>query len=170
MNSQSPNNYKIQDRYELTKFGQEFKRLIDNYAYWIQKHGINLHLEQDVTIDTVKDFNPDVLLLPIDLFNDFMKYFKTKIEWSIDKFPQLYEEQCNLKIFWSNKYAPLKSIMLFNSNEGTWHVMKEENTDNNISFAIGESEQSDKVVYFIETLVYYSIENKDAFLKINLSH
>ena len=41
----------------------EFKRMVDNYLYWIQKYGINLHLEQEVTIDTVKEFNPDVILL-----------------------------------------------------------------------------------------------------------
>lgn len=41
----------------------EFKRMIDNYSYWIQKYGIHLHLEQEVTINTVKEFNPDVVLL-----------------------------------------------------------------------------------------------------------
>ncbi len=41
----------------------EFKRMIDNYSYWIQKYGIYLHLEHEVTIDTVKEFNPDVVLL-----------------------------------------------------------------------------------------------------------
>ncbi|MFX1364284.1 MAG: FAD-dependent oxidoreductase [Promethearchaeota archaeon] len=41
----------------------EFKRMIDNYSYWIQKYGIQLHLEQEVTIDTVKKFNPNVVFL-----------------------------------------------------------------------------------------------------------
>ncbi len=41
----------------------EFKRMIDNYLYWIQKHGIQLHLEQEVTLDTVKEFNPDVVFI-----------------------------------------------------------------------------------------------------------
>lgn len=40
----------------------EFKRMIDNYTYWIQKYGIHTHLQSNVTIDTVKDFNPDVVL------------------------------------------------------------------------------------------------------------
>jgi len=38
----------------------EFKRMIDNYNYWIQKHGINVHYQQEVTLDLVKEFNPDV--------------------------------------------------------------------------------------------------------------
>jgi len=41
----------------------EFKRMIDNYLYWIQKYGINLHLEQEVTIEKIKEFNPDIVLL-----------------------------------------------------------------------------------------------------------
>jgi len=38
----------------------EFKRMIENYTYWIQKHNINVHLQQEVTIDKVKDLNPDI--------------------------------------------------------------------------------------------------------------
>jgi len=41
----------------------EFKRMIDNYLYWIQKHKIQLHLDQEVTINTVKEFNPDVVFI-----------------------------------------------------------------------------------------------------------
>ncbi|MFX1298520.1 MAG: FAD-dependent oxidoreductase, partial [Promethearchaeota archaeon] len=41
----------------------EFKRMIENYSYWIQKYGINLHLNQEVTFNRVKEFNPDVVLL-----------------------------------------------------------------------------------------------------------
>jgi len=41
----------------------EFKRMIDNYQYWIQKHGIQTHLDQEVSINTVKQFNPDVVFV-----------------------------------------------------------------------------------------------------------
>jgi len=41
----------------------EFKRMVDNYNYWIQKHGINIHFQQEVTIDKVKEFNPDVVFV-----------------------------------------------------------------------------------------------------------
>jgi 2,4-dienoyl-CoA reductase (NADPH2) len=41
----------------------EFKRIIENYTYWIQKHGIKVHLQQEVTIDIVKEFNPDVVFV-----------------------------------------------------------------------------------------------------------
>ena len=41
----------------------EFKRMIDNYNYWIQKYGINVHLQQEATINTVKELNPDVIFV-----------------------------------------------------------------------------------------------------------
>ena len=41
----------------------EFKRMIENYTYWIQKHGIRIHLQQEVSIEKVKEFNPDVVFI-----------------------------------------------------------------------------------------------------------
>ena len=41
----------------------EFKRMIENYTYWIQKHGIRMHLQQEVSIEKVKEFNPDVVFI-----------------------------------------------------------------------------------------------------------
>ena len=39
----------------------EFKRMIENYTYWIQKYGIQTHLKSEVTIDTVRQFKPDII-------------------------------------------------------------------------------------------------------------
>ena len=41
----------------------EFRRMIENYTYWIQKYGINVHLQQNITIDKVKEFNPDIVFV-----------------------------------------------------------------------------------------------------------
>jgi 2,4-dienoyl-CoA reductase (NADPH2) len=41
----------------------EFKKMIENYHYWIEKLGINLHLKTEVDINVVRDFNPDIVLL-----------------------------------------------------------------------------------------------------------
>ncbi len=41
----------------------EFKNIIDNYSYWIQKYRIIMHLDTEVTPEIVKEFNPDVILL-----------------------------------------------------------------------------------------------------------
>jgi 2,4-dienoyl-CoA reductase (NADPH2) len=41
----------------------EFKRMIENYTYWIQKYGIIVHLQEEVNLEKVKEFNPDVLFV-----------------------------------------------------------------------------------------------------------
>jgi 2,4-dienoyl-CoA reductase (NADPH2) len=41
----------------------EFKRMIENYTYWIQKYGINIHLQDEVNLDKIKEFNPEVVFV-----------------------------------------------------------------------------------------------------------
>lgn len=41
----------------------EFKRMIENYTYWIQKYGITVHLQEEVNLDKIKEFNPDVVFV-----------------------------------------------------------------------------------------------------------
>ncbi|MBY9021258.1 MAG: FAD-dependent oxidoreductase [Candidatus Lokiarchaeota archaeon] len=41
----------------------EFKRMIENYTYWIQKYNIHIHLQQEITTDKVKEINPDVVFV-----------------------------------------------------------------------------------------------------------
>ena len=41
----------------------EFKRMIDNYNYWIQKYNIKVHLQQEADAQLVKEFNPDSVFI-----------------------------------------------------------------------------------------------------------
>jgi 2,4-dienoyl-CoA reductase (NADPH2) len=41
----------------------EFKRMIDNYTYWIQKYGIKMYFNEEVNINHVNEFKPDVVFL-----------------------------------------------------------------------------------------------------------
>ncbi|MHA1149972.1 MAG: oxidoreductase [Promethearchaeota archaeon] len=41
----------------------EFKRMLENYNYWISKLGIQVHYNTEVTIDTIKEFNPSAVFL-----------------------------------------------------------------------------------------------------------
>jgi len=41
----------------------EFKRMIEDYTYWIQKLDIKTVLNTEVTLDTVKEFDPDMVFL-----------------------------------------------------------------------------------------------------------
>jgi 2,4-dienoyl-CoA reductase (NADPH2) len=41
----------------------EFKRMVEDYQYWIHKLDINLHLNTKASLETVKSFNPDMVFL-----------------------------------------------------------------------------------------------------------
>ncbi|MFW9936230.1 MAG: FAD-dependent oxidoreductase [Candidatus Thorarchaeota archaeon] len=41
----------------------EFKRMIENYNYWIQKYGIHVHLQHKVDLNTIKEFGPDAIFV-----------------------------------------------------------------------------------------------------------
>ncbi|MBD3198223.1 MAG: NAD(P)-binding protein [Candidatus Lokiarchaeota archaeon] len=41
----------------------EFKRMIEDYTYWINKLNIDVNLNTEVTVDLVKDFDPDVVFI-----------------------------------------------------------------------------------------------------------
>jgi len=41
----------------------EFKRMLEDYQYWIEKDNIPVHFKTDVDIEKVKEFDPDVVFL-----------------------------------------------------------------------------------------------------------
>ncbi|MHA1642605.1 MAG: oxidoreductase [Promethearchaeota archaeon] len=41
----------------------EFKRMIEDYEYWIKKYNIKIHLEEEIDVNKVKEFNPDVVVI-----------------------------------------------------------------------------------------------------------
>ncbi|MFW9950580.1 MAG: FAD-dependent oxidoreductase, partial [Candidatus Thorarchaeota archaeon] len=41
----------------------EFKKMLENYNYWIQKYQIPVYLNEEVTTDKIKKFNPDLIIL-----------------------------------------------------------------------------------------------------------
>jgi 2,4-dienoyl-CoA reductase (NADPH2) len=41
----------------------EFKKIIDNYSYWIQKYRIPVYFNEEVTAEKIKEFAPDVVFL-----------------------------------------------------------------------------------------------------------
>ncbi len=41
----------------------EFKRMIDDYSYWISKFGIKVHYKTEATVELVKKMNPDEVIV-----------------------------------------------------------------------------------------------------------
>jgi len=124
--------------------------------------GISILLERGTT--------PNIIFAPIQLFSKFTKHFYPQTEWVTDGPAQLRIRGCTLNIYWFHKYAPLRSFVIFNSSAGVWHTLKDQNTEKSITVAIAESEKNPKyIVYYVETLAYYRITNKDAYVRINMS-
>jgi hypothetical protein len=116
------------------------------------------------------DLRPDTLLAPIEIFVDFVKAFESQIDWTHGRPELLVLRDTKLKVFWSHKYAPLSSFIVFNSNAAIWHAIADQDTDRLITIALGQSEEHlDSVEYRVETLVRYEITNPQAFYIIDLS-
>jgi len=41
----------------------EFKRMIEDYSYWISKYGIIVHFKKEGSIDSIKDIDPDIVVV-----------------------------------------------------------------------------------------------------------
>lgn len=118
-----------------------------------------------------KGYKPNVMLAPIQIYSLFVKNYRSKLaksNWNTDK---IQLEGCDIQIAWSHKYAPLRSLIIFDSSYGIWHVIKDIESESRITAAIGESKDDvTKMSCLVETMAYYEILNKDAFTRINLSY
>ena len=116
------------------------------------------------------NLDPDTLLAPVELMVDFVKFHSSNIEWLHEGTQQLQIGDCRLRVFWSHKYAPLRSFIIFNSEAGIWHVVPDPDTGRTLTIALGESNQvMGRVEYWVETLVRYQITRGTAFSRVNLS-
>jgi hypothetical protein len=115
------------------------------------------------------NLDPDTLLAPVELMVDFLNFYDQHMHWSIEGRGQLQIGDCRLKIFWSHKYARLRSFIIFSSKAGTWHVVSDPDTDQTVTIALGESNQQiGRVEYWVETLARYQILRICAFSRVNL--
>ena len=115
------------------------------------------------------NLDPDTLLAPIELMVDFVKFYSKQIDWLVEGRKELRIGDCRLRIFWSHKYARLRSFIIFNSKAGIWHVVPDPDTGRTVSIALGESNQRiGRVEYWVETLARYQISRTCAFSRVNL--
>ena len=115
------------------------------------------------------DLDPDTLLAPVELMVDFLNFYDHQMQWSIEGKGKLKIGGRTLRIFWSHKYARLRSFVIFNSQAGIWHVVSDPDTDQTVTIALGESDRRiDRVEYWVETLARYEISEISAFSRVNL--
>lgn len=116
------------------------------------------------------NFDPDTLLAPVELEADLLKFYHSQVEWFREGGQQLRIKDGNLRVFWSHKYAQLRSFIIFNSKAGIWHFVPDPDTGRSLTVALGESEQrKGRVEYWVETLVRYQIMSRHTFSRVNLS-
>jgi len=117
-----------------------------------------------------KDCVPDVILAPVNMLSEFYKYYRDKMDW-IDYEDRVFIENCNLKVYWSHKYAELRSFIIFNSNASRWHkILDSEDRSMNITVAFGNTkDNSSQVTYWVESLGFYQILKPHEFRRINLT-
>jgi hypothetical protein len=113
---------------------------------------------------------PDIILAPIEVFVDFHKFFESRIDWTQGHPGFLVLGDTKLKVFWSHKYAPLNSFIIFNSNAAIWRAIVDQESGRLITIALGQSEKRHHFVeYWVETLVKYEIINPQAFSIVHLT-
>jgi hypothetical protein len=118
-----------------------------------------------------KGYKPNVMLAPIQIYSLFVKNYNSILAKSNYNTDKIQLEGCDIRIAWSHKYAPLRSLIIFDSSYGIWHVIKDIESESRITAAIGESkDNATKISCLVETMAYYEILNKDAFTRINLSY
>lgn len=146
---------------EIEPFTQTILRSSPDFSFLIK------HIESLLK----NSISPNVILAPIELYTEFIKTLLNYLDWKSGHIEQLVlGSDARLKVFWSNKYAPLNSFLIFNSNSVEWHCIPDQNTDRLITIALGQSEEHpDSVEYWAETLVKYEITQPQAFSVINLS-
>jgi hypothetical protein len=118
-----------------------------------------------------KGFKPNMMLAPIQIYSSFVKHYKSKLAVSGYNTDNINLEECDIQIAWSHRYAPLRSFVIYDSSMGIWHAIHDIDSGKGITAAIGKSKDDEnKMLFFVETMAYYEILNKNAFTRINISH
>lgn len=126
-------------------------------------------LEKSIVQLKRRNLEPDTLLAPISLYVPFWKSYKSRIEWRAGQAPNLHIERAGLNLFWSHKYAQLRSFIILSSKAGVWHFSPDPNSGSNLTIALGKSlEKPGFVEYWVETLAQFVITDKRSFSRIIL--
>jgi hypothetical protein len=127
-------------------------------------------LEQEIHRLIAEGGNPNVLLAPIQLMVAFLTQLADRLSWDSDGRERLtLAPGAELRIYWSNGYAPLDRFIAFNSEGGLWSVKPDSETGHALTVALGQSKlYSDEVEWVAETVVKYEITKPEFFRAVPL--
>ena len=128
-----------------------------------------LVLEECVKALSQQKYDPNVILAPVALTASFLGFFYDRMTWTAGS-GQLMLGDAKLTIFWSHRYAPSDSLVVLNSNAGTWSIVPDETSGEAYTLLLGQSAlYPDRVEIGLETIVKYEITDKEAFCVIELT-
>ena len=91
-----------------------------------------------------KGYKPNVMLAPIQIYSLFVKNYNSVLAKSNYNTDKIQLEGYDIQIAWSHKYAPLRSLIIFDASYGIWHAIKDIDSESRITAAIGESKDNVK--------------------------
>jgi hypothetical protein len=121
-------------------------------------------ITQQLEMLLAKDIRADTLIAPIYMLPSIYKQFASQMVFESSKPEILILGGIKLRIFWSNKYAPIDSFIMFNAESGKWLFAIDPDTKKPLIVALGESATYlGKVEYWVETFSEYCILDPNAF-------
>lgn len=117
-----------------------------------------------------KGFSPTVLLMPLNLRRSLIKFFTEDIDWAKNDTKLKLTNNIELKLIWSNKYAPLDEFLLISPLSGQWHSIPELGTKNELAIAIGNSvtDPEKEIAFFVDLIARYELVQRAAISVIHV--
>jgi hypothetical protein len=103
--------------------------------------------------------------------SEFLMFFYNNMDWSTGDEVLKLANNIQLKLVWSNIYAPLDDFILTSPQSGQWFVIPDVDTKNELAVAIGNSttDSEKKVAFFVDLIVKYELEQREAISIIHVA-
>lgn len=117
--------------------------------------------------DLSSGMNAKVLLAPIDMFAKFMSIIRSApvevkaLKWDAGKSFFVLEDGRELRILWSNKYAPLDQFVLVDPSATRWRVKPDPTTGDRLTavFVENEKDPTTKIDILVGTQINAELVN-----------
>jgi len=123
---------------------------------------------QGILDELSSGMNPKVLLAPIEMFVKFTSMIMRAaasmnvLRWRPGESFFVLKDGMELKIVWSNKYAPLDCFVLVDPSATLWCVKPDPVTGNRLrTFFVQNQKESTKIDFLVKTIIGTQVMNSD---------
>jgi len=169
-----PSHYLIVDRLGTYVAWGERNYLMDLWRRHVQTQSFPLTRFtfqgfREILNELSSGMNPKVLFAPIDMFPGFMSMLinaplgTRPVKWGDGESLFVWEDGKELRIRWSNKYAPLDCFVLIDPLATRWYVKPDAKTGDRLTaiFVEDEKDPKTKVDFLATTVVSARLVNPD---------